>query len=119
VAEDNPRRPSEGEPNPFPIRPSPVTDDHPPPHCGRLVKEYKDLSKERLEESMFVAGPISEDDFYEWEALVIGPEGTPYVRRVWVDESEESRGVIRGNVLTDVYLWIQYDDRKEECSVLN
>ncbi|KAG7562706.1 hypothetical protein FFLO_01866 [Filobasidium floriforme] len=44
----------------------------------RLAKEYKDLSKEPLEESMFVAGPISEDDFYEWEALVVGPEGTPY-----------------------------------------
>lgn len=28
---------------------------------------------------MFVAGPISEDDFFEWEALVVGPEGTPYV----------------------------------------
>jgi ubiquitin-conjugating enzyme E2 G2 len=28
---------------------------------------------------MFVAGPVSEDDFFQWEALVVGPEGTPYV----------------------------------------
>lgn len=43
---------------------------------------------------MFVAGPISEDDFYEWEALVVGPEGTPYVSRVGVEMtamSSESR----------------------------
>jgi ubiquitin-protein ligase len=51
----------------------------------RLAKEYKDLSKEPLEESMFVAGPISEDDFYEWEALVVGPEGTPYASRARFD----------------------------------
>ena len=30
---------------------------------------------------MFVAGPVSEDDFFQWEALVVGPEGTPYVSR--------------------------------------
>jgi ubiquitin-protein ligase len=46
------------------------------------------LSKEPLEESMFVAGPISEEDFYEWEALVVGPEGTPYVSRVGSFERE-------------------------------
>jgi hypothetical protein len=28
---------------------------------------------------MFVAGPLSEEDFFQWEALVVGPEGTPYV----------------------------------------
>lgn len=37
---------------------------------------------------MFVAGPISEEDFYEWEALVVGPEGTPYVSRVGSFERE-------------------------------
>jgi ubiquitin-protein ligase len=27
------------------------------------------------------AGPITEDDFFVWEALISGPEGTPFVRR--------------------------------------
>lgn len=27
---------------------------------------------------VLVAGPISEDDFFEWEALIKGPEDTPY-----------------------------------------
>lgn len=25
-------------------------------------------------------GPISEDDFFTWEALIIGPKDTPFVR---------------------------------------
>lgn len=27
---------------------------------------------------VLIAGPISEDDFFEWEALIKGPEETPY-----------------------------------------
>lgn len=27
---------------------------------------------------VLVAGPIREDDFFEWEALIKGPEDTPY-----------------------------------------
>ena len=23
-------------------------------------------------------GPVSEDNFFEWEAMIAGPEGTPY-----------------------------------------
>ncbi|KAJ9104156.1 Ubiquitin-conjugating enzyme E2 7, partial [Naganishia cerealis] len=42
-----------------------------------LMKEYKDLTTD--EDPAFTAGPIREDDFFEWEALVTGPEGTPFV----------------------------------------
>jgi len=30
------------------------------------------------------AGPISEDNVFEWEALIVGPEGTPYECGVFV-----------------------------------
>jgi hypothetical protein len=44
---------------------------------ARLMKEYKDLTND--EDPSFTAGPIREDDFFEWEALITGPEGTPFV----------------------------------------
>ena len=40
----------------------------------RLRAEQEECS--RLEET-FTAGPI-EDDLYTWEAIICGPEGTPY-----------------------------------------
>lgn len=43
------------------------------------MKEYKDLTTDPLPDNMFTAGPITEDDFFEWEALISGPEGTPFV----------------------------------------
>lgn len=43
------------------------------------MKEYKDLTND--EDPSFTAGPIREDDFFEWEALITGPEGTPFVSR--------------------------------------
>jgi ubiquitin-conjugating enzyme E2 G2 len=47
------------------------------------MKEYRDLSNDSQGEDqgevMFVAGPKNEDDYFEWEALLKGPEGTPYV----------------------------------------
>jgi ubiquitin-conjugating enzyme E2 G2 len=51
------------------------------------MKEYKDLTTDSSNaassssEPMFTAGPIKEDDFFEWEALITGPEGTPFVSR--------------------------------------
>jgi ubiquitin-conjugating enzyme E2 G2 len=42
----------------------------------RLVTEYRDLSFHSPEG--IVAGPITEDNFFEWEAMIIGPEGTPH-----------------------------------------
>lgn len=41
------------------------------------MKEYKDLTND--EDPSFTAGPVREDDFFEWEALITGPEGTPFV----------------------------------------
>ncbi|WWD02636.1 hypothetical protein V865_000676 [Kwoniella europaea PYCC6329] len=43
----------------------------------RLMKEYKDLTADPLQDTI-TAGPISEDNMLEWEALIQGPEGTPY-----------------------------------------
>ena len=45
----------------------------------RLMTEYKQLSQQSLEDSMFTAGPISEDNMFEWEALIQGPDDTPFV----------------------------------------
>lgn len=42
----------------------------------RLFKEYKGLSSDPPEG--ITAGPISEDDMFLWEALIQGPEGTPF-----------------------------------------
>lgn len=44
----------------------------------RLMKEYKDLTADPLQDTI-TAGPVSEDNMLEWEALIQGPEGTPYV----------------------------------------
>ncbi|KAK7574505.1 hypothetical protein V9T40_011696 [Parthenolecanium corni] len=40
----------------------------------RLMAEYKQLVTNPPEG--IVAGPVSEDNFFEWEALITGPEGT-------------------------------------------
>eukprot|EP00013_Stygamoeba_regulata_P000058 CAMPEP_0177630912 /NCGR_PEP_ID=MMETSP0447-20121125/1469_1 /TAXON_ID=0 /ORGANISM="Stygamoeba regulata, Strain BSH-02190019" /LENGTH=160 /DNA_ID=CAMNT_0019132361 /DNA_START=298 /DNA_END=780 /DNA_ORIENTATION=+ len=42
----------------------------------RLMQEYKALTLHPPEG--VIAGPINEDNFFEWEALITGPEGTPY-----------------------------------------
>jgi ubiquitin-conjugating enzyme E2 G2 len=42
----------------------------------RLFKEYRALSNDPPEG--ITAGPVSEDDMYIWEALIQGPEGTPF-----------------------------------------
>ena len=42
----------------------------------RLMNEYKELTLNAPEG--ITAGPVSEENFFEWEALISGPEGTPY-----------------------------------------
>jgi ubiquitin-conjugating enzyme E2 G2 len=42
----------------------------------RLLGEYKALSTNTPEG--ITAGPVSEDDMFLWEALIQGPEGTPF-----------------------------------------
>jgi ubiquitin-conjugating enzyme E2 D/E len=42
----------------------------------RIQKEYKDLAKDCPPN--INAGPLSEDDLFNWTATIIGPEGTPY-----------------------------------------
>merc|ERR1711934_106574 len=42
----------------------------------RLMKEYQALVSDPT--PGILAGPISEDNFFEWEALVTGPDDTPF-----------------------------------------
>lgn len=42
----------------------------------RLMAEYKYLNKDPPDG--IAAGPINEENFFEWEAVILGPEGTPY-----------------------------------------
>ncbi|KDE05607.1 ubiquitin-conjugating enzyme E2-18 kDa [Microbotryum lychnidis-dioicae p1A1 Lamole] len=44
----------------------------------RLMTEYKQLTASENEDSMFTAGPISENDFFIWSALIQGPSETPF-----------------------------------------
>lgn len=42
------------------------------------MKEYRDLTADPLQDSI-TAGPVSEDNMLEWDALIQGPDDTPYV----------------------------------------
>lgn len=46
------------------------------------MTEYKQLSTQSLDDSMFTAGPVNEDNLFEWEALIQGPDETPFVGTV-------------------------------------
>jgi hypothetical protein len=48
----------------------------PPLAAKRLFSEYRTLSQDPPEG--ITAGPISEDNMFVWEALIQGPEGTPF-----------------------------------------
>ena len=50
----------------------------------RLFTEYRQLFENSPEG--IVAGPRSEANFLEWEALIAGPEGTPFEFGVFVTE---------------------------------
>ncbi|CUA76570.1 ubiquitin-conjugating enzyme E2 G2 [Rhizoctonia solani] len=54
----------------------------------RLMTEYKQLTTNGSPDSMFTAGPVSEDNFFEWEALIHGPKDTPYEGGVFVAKLE-------------------------------
>jgi ubiquitin-conjugating enzyme E2 G2 len=42
----------------------------------RLFQEYKALTVDPPEG--ITAGPVNEDDLFTWEAIIQGPEGTPF-----------------------------------------
>jgi len=48
----------------------------------RLMQEYKQLMTDAPEG--ISAGPLSDDDFFKWEAVITGPEGTPYANGFFV-----------------------------------
>ena len=50
----------------------------------RLFHEYKNLSTNPPDG--ITAGPVTEDDMYHWEALIQGPEGTPFEGGIFAAE---------------------------------
>jgi len=48
----------------------------------RLMAEFKQISNNPPDG--IAAGPITEDNFLEWEAVITGPEGTPFQDGVFV-----------------------------------
>lgn len=50
----------------------------------RLMTEYKQLTSGGSPDGMFTAGPVSESDFFTWEALICGPKDTPFEGGVFV-----------------------------------
>jgi len=50
----------------------------------RLLQEYRALTNNPPEG--ITAGPVSEDDLLHWEALIQGPEGTPFEGGVFAAE---------------------------------
>jgi ubiquitin-conjugating enzyme E2 G2 len=50
----------------------------------RLFKEYKMLSSDAPDG--ITAGPVSEDDMFLWEALIQGPDDTPFAGGIFPAE---------------------------------
>lgn len=65
------------------------------------MKEYKDLTADPLQDTI-TAGPISEDNMLEWEALIQGPEETPYVRKLVSAQADRQEGGVFAAKLTFV-----------------
>lgn len=47
----------------------------------RLMAEYKQLTLNPPEG--IIAGPINEENFFEWECLITGPDETPFANGVF------------------------------------
>jgi len=52
------------------------------------MTEYKQLTTNGSPDNMFTAGPISEDDFFTWEAVIEGPKDTPFEGGVFIAKLE-------------------------------
>ncbi|KAL7414804.1 ubiquitin-conjugating enzyme [Mrakia frigida] len=50
----------------------------------RLMTEYRQLTSSGAPEGLFTAGPVKESNFFEWEALIHGPEDTPFEGGIFV-----------------------------------
>eukprot|EP00163_Fabomonas_tropica_P011947 TRINITY_DN2298_c0_g1_i2.p1 TRINITY_DN2298_c0_g1~~TRINITY_DN2298_c0_g1_i2.p1 ORF type:complete len:171 (-),score=21.47 TRINITY_DN2298_c0_g1_i2:456-968(-) len=42
----------------------------------RLMQEYKEITNNPVDG--IIAGPVSEQNYFEWEAIIMGPSQTPY-----------------------------------------
>lgn len=51
----------------------------------RLMTEYRQLTNSGSPEGMmFTAGPISEEDFFTWEAVIEGPKDTVFEGGIFI-----------------------------------
>lgn len=48
----------------------------------RILKEMQELSNE--EYNSITAGPVSDDNIFQWSATIVGPKGSPYEGGVFV-----------------------------------
>ncbi len=71
------------------------------------MKEYRDLTADPLQDTI-TAGPISEDNMLEWEALIQGPEGTPYVRVCFDDSSLILMCVQEGGIFAAKLIFVSH-----------
>ncbi|MCJ1409444.1 hypothetical protein MMC19_003525 [Ptychographa xylographoides] len=72
----------------------------------RLFSEFKALTTDPPDG--IIAGPVNEDDIFTWEALIQGPEGTPYEGGVFVaelkfpkklkEDSDNEHGILIGRI---------------------
>ena len=53
--------------------------------CSLLVSLNNNLLLKTIETSLS-QGPISESDFFTWEALICGPKDTPFVSIVFLNK---------------------------------
>lgn len=58
------------------------------PQTDRLAltmwHQYKQLTRNSDAQDMYIAGPIDENNMFEWEALIKGPDDTPYEGGIFV-----------------------------------
>lgn len=72
----------------------------------RLFKEFQALTTDSPEG--IIAGPVNEDDIFTWEALIQGPEGTPFEGGVFVAELKFPKVGVPPEHPKEEDLWVHY-----------
>ena len=73
----------------------------------RLFSEFRALTTDPPDG--IIAGPVTEDDIFTWEALIQGPEGTPFEGGVFVAELKFPKVTLfRALSLLSEACWVRY-----------